>query len=44
MLECLSISYVMTVAECDLKLTTSQKGMLSAVVIIGILIQVMRSF
>ncbi|XP_052565162.1 putative transporter SVOPL [Culex pipiens pallens] len=38
MLECLSISYVMTVAECDLQLTTSQKGILSAVVIIGIIV------
>ncbi|KAL1397239.1 hypothetical protein pipiens_009904 [Culex pipiens pipiens] len=38
MLETLSISFVIAVAECDLNLTTEQKGILGAVALVGIIV------
>ncbi|KAL1384592.1 hypothetical protein pipiens_000408, partial [Culex pipiens pipiens] len=38
MLEILSISYIIAVAECDLNLSTREKGILSAVVFVGIIV------
>lgn len=35
LMECLGISFVLPVAQCDLKLTTQDKGILSAVAFAG---------
>ena len=37
LLETLGISFILPIAECDLKLTTKNKGLLSAVSFIGII-------
>lgn len=37
LLETLGISFILPIAECDLKLTTKDKGMLSAIAFMGII-------